>query len=244
MIYVNVTDDHIKKYPPHKHDYWEIMTYLQGEGYMYTEEGNLKFSPGEIIIIPPGVMHGSVSDDGFKNISVGGNFGNVFIFEKAVSLQDNNLQEGTKLAQLLFQSQNLDGYYRKSLAQTFALFLLERLKFKEPIYCAIEKILMQIKENALDTDFKISTILQQSGYAEDYIRCKFKTITGIHPIAYVTKIRIERAKYLIDIYGNSKSLSTIAEMCGYLDYVYFSKKFKSVVGLSPKDYLYAKVDIK
>ena len=41
-----------------------------------------------------------------------------------------------------------------------------------------------------------------------------------------------------DIYQDNLSLSEIAEKCGYLDYVYFSKKFKSVMGLSPREYRY------
>jgi len=41
---------------------------------------------------------------------------------------------------------------------------------------------------------------------------------------------------LIDLYRSTLSLQEIAERCGYTDYVYFSKKFKEVTGVSPRDY--------
>jgi AraC-like DNA-binding protein len=37
------------------------------------------------------------------------------------------------------------------------------------------------------------------------------------------------------------SLSEVAEQVGYDDYVYFSKNFKAVTGVSPREYLKAKI---
>ena len=41
----------------------------------------------------------------------------------------------------------------------------------------------------------------------------------------------------MDIYINSMSLNEISEKCGYTDYVYFSRKFKQVMGMSPRNYI-------
>ncbi len=43
-------------------------------------------------------------------------------------------------------------------------------------------------------------------------------------------------------YKNHFSLAEVAEKCGYTDYVYFSKKFKEKVGISPM--LYKKSGLK
>ena len=40
----------------------------------------------------------------------------------------------------------------------------------------------------------------------------------------------------MDIYNDELPLTEIAERCGYLDYVYFSKKFKSAMKASPREY--------
>jgi AraC-like DNA-binding protein len=84
------------------------------------------------------------------------------------------------------------------------------------------------------------SLLTKSGYAEDYIRAKFREITGYTPVEFLTKVRISQACSLIDMYGNSLQLSEIAEKCGYTDYVYFSRRFKALTGISPREYLRSK----
>ncbi len=237
MLSINQTNDGVIAYPPHRHGHYEIMTYIEGEGYMRTEMGDFRFTKGSIVVIPPSVLHGSRSEKGFKNISIGGDFEDIFMLSAPVAVQDNERGEGQQIAKLLLASGGIDGYYKESLAQAFALFVLERMRLHAPIDGAVERILLQIKKQAFLPEVKVVDILKASGYAEDYIRNQFTKLVGIPPIAYLTRLRMERAKYLIDVYGDSRSLGEIAETCGYTDYLYFSKKFKSAVGVSPKNYL-------
>lgn len=79
-INVGITDDGVVAYPLHKHETWEIMTYMTGKGYLYTPEMNYPFKPGTVILVPPGMMHGSVSEQGFKNISIGGDFDELILY--------------------------------------------------------------------------------------------------------------------------------------------------------------------
>ena len=66
---IYITEPGIKEYPPHTHEYWEIITYSEGTGYLYTPDKNYHFKPGTVIIVPPHTVHGSVSESGFVNIS-------------------------------------------------------------------------------------------------------------------------------------------------------------------------------
>jgi len=50
----------------HKHNNYEIMFYLCGTGNLRTQNKDYSFSPGSIIVVPPGIEHGSTSKDGFK----------------------------------------------------------------------------------------------------------------------------------------------------------------------------------
>ena len=50
----------------------------------------------------------------------------------------------------------------------------------------------------------------------------------------LNKKRLVTARLLIRI--TDEPLNKIAEICGYNDYVYFSKKFKSLFGFSPREY--------
>ena len=44
---------------------------------MKTTEKNYPFEPGSVIIVPPEIRHDSVSENGFKNISIEGEFDNI-----------------------------------------------------------------------------------------------------------------------------------------------------------------------
>ena len=87
-----------------------------------------------------------------------------------------------------------------------------------------------------DPDLDLAALLRESGYAEDYIRAGFKRVMGMTPTAFLIQMRIRHACYLIDTFRNTLSLSEIGERCGYVDYVMFSKKFKEVMGMSPRAY--------
>lgn len=99
-----------------------------------------------------------------------------------------------------------------------------------------KKIANKISNEYSDSDISLSQILNESGYSEDYIREQFKCYTGKTPTEFLTTVRITHACYLMEIYGDSVTLAEISEQCGYTDYVYFSKKFKQVIGVSPRKY--------
>ena len=115
---------------------------------------------------------------------------------------------------------------------------MQRFELDSAMQRSVKKITDEISQNAFDTQIDLTLILSKSGYSEDYIRSCFKKITGKTPSEFLTDVRIKNACFLIDIYKNKISLSEISERCGYLDYIYFSKRFKSVMGLSPREYRY------
>ena len=235
-LQINCTQDGIKTYPIHKHNNYEIMFYLQGEGYLRTTHTDYPFSPGSIIIVPPGIEHGSTSKNGFKNISVSGNFENCLRFEETVTLFDNKRNEGKMLATMIYDNRNKNNEYVSKLCIAYMHFILQYVSVADDIGISVNKIMCEIENNFWDCNINLRHLLQRSGYAADYVRSQFKKITNKTPNAFLTDIRIKHAVFLIDIYGNMLSLQQIAEQCGYIDYVYFSKKFKSILGVSPKEY--------
>ena len=113
---------------------------------------------------------------------------------------------------------------------------MQRFELDSAMQRSVQKIISEISQSAFDSQIDLALILSKSGYSEDYIRSCFKGITGKTPNEFLTDIRIKHACFLIDIYHNELTLSEISECCGYLDYTYFSKRFKSVMGISPRKY--------
>ena len=233
---INRTRDGVVQYPMHKHKNYEIMLYLEGEGYMSTELGNVPFQKGTVVIVPPNVAHGSVSKNGFRNVSVEGDFHGYFHFDTVKSFLDNDAEEGRILATMLYQNRYGNSAYLSSLCTSYLCFLSGYVEIDSAIRRSVQKIIAKISNNAFDSQIDLALILRESGYSEDYIRSCFKKITGKTPNEFLTDVRIKHACFLMDIYHDELSLAEISESCGYLDYVYFSKKFKSVMGTSPGKY--------
>lgn len=236
-IKINKTPEGILSYPCHSHRQYEVMYYTRGEGVMRTEDGDIPFSEGTVIIIPPKLSHGSFSERGFENISIEYGFEGRFAFDSPVVIQGSLDDDGAKLALMIFENKCGSEEYLSTLCRAYSQYLADRCDVKSAVSEQVRKIAEKIAADAFNPETDVSAHLRKSGYAEDYIRMRFRREMGKTPIAFLTELRIKHACYLIDIYKNTLSLSEIAERCGYFDYVYFSKRFKEYVGLSPREYM-------
>lgn len=237
MESINKTVEGTRRYPRHSHKRYEIMHYEKGNGVMWTECGEYAFEPGTIIIMPPNILHGSVSEDGFVNISIESDFDDLFRLDVPTVIVDKDGADGAQLSRMIWENRYGNEPYLHSLCIAYARFLLQKIKIENEMTSCINEVMRKISDRAFDTEINVAEILRQSGFAEDYVRAVFKRETGKTPIGFLTEQRIRHACYLIDVYGHTMSLSEIAEACGYTDYIYFSKKFKEYMGVSPRTYL-------
>lgn len=221
----------------HMHSEYEIIVYTEGKGQMVLEDGRISVAPGQIVIVPPGVLHGAESKVHVARIYIRGRFEHIFSFSFPMIVADNEEREGTMLGKMILRNRFAKSEYVESLVDAFAHFLTQSIQMKDKIGIAVEKLANQISYNFYDSGLDLQKLLSSSGYAEDYIRDRFKKLTGKTPVAYLTNVRISHACYLIDTYKNTLSLMQIAEKCGFNDYVYFSKKFKGITGVSPREYI-------
>ena len=233
---INRTQDGVTQYPMHTHRGYEVMLYLEGEGAMRTSQGDIPFQSGTVVIVPPGVAHGSTSAQGFRNISVEGDFDGYFHFDTVKTFCDSDRCEGRMLAEMIYENRYANERYLSALCTAYACFLMQRFESESMLWERVRRAVLEISQNAFDSGVDLAGILSESGYSEDYIRACFKRCTGKTPNEFLTEIRMKHACFLMEVYGDALSLSAVAERCGYLDYVYFSKKFKETLGVSPRGY--------
>lgn len=62
----------------------------------------------------------------------------------------------------------------------------------------------------------------------------FKNTAGISPVQFMLRIRIDRAKELLDF--TDKTVAEISEASGFSDQNYFARIFKKITGVSPTQY--------
>lgn len=90
----------------------------------------------------------------------------------------------------------------------------------------------------LDSNYKrnISSqiLTDYFGFVPSYLSSIFKSFYGKTPMEYVTERKMEEGKRLLR-QGNLR-VKEVAEQLGYDDSLYFSKVFKRMEGVSPKEY--------
>lgn len=83
--------------------------------------------------------------------------------------------------------------------------------------------------------FSIQELAERANTGVRQYNKLFKELTGRSPQEYMTELQINQAKKQMLISG--EPLSSIARNAGFQDVYYFSRRFKQMVGLSPKQYI-------
>jgi AraC-like DNA-binding protein len=79
----------------------------------------------------------------------------------------------------------------------------------------------------------IEEMARTLGYHRTYLSKIFKQFTGLPPMGYLLKVRMERAKQLLQ---EPLTVEQVASSVGYPDALYFSKQFKKWYGCTPSEF--------
>lgn len=79
----------------------------------------------------------------------------------------------------------------------------------------------------------IEQIAKNLDYHRSHLSTVFKKYTGMSPIHYCIKIRMEHA---VQLMAKPLMIKQIAASVGFFDSLYFSKQFKKYYGISPSKY--------
>ena len=86
----------------------------------------------------------------------------------------------------------------------------------------------------LDKPLRLATIASVAGYTQSYFNVLFRQETGYSCMDYLTQLRVHQACQWLDT--TTWPIKTIAAKLGYEDPLYFSRAFRSIRRVSPKEY--------
>jgi AraC family transcriptional regulator len=83
-------------------------------------------------------------------------------------------------------------------------------------------------------ELDLETLALESGYSQSYFLQTFRAATGYTPHQYMIRLRLEKARSLID--SGTISLIDIALECGFCSHSHFTRAFRRIVGVTPSEY--------
>lgn len=217
--------------------YMEILLVTSGKGELISEDEFYSISEGYICVIPGGCDYRVNAGSKYSALLISGPFGLISHLEGIRMLKDNEMAEGRKLAELIHYNRNGNEGYLGVLCEAYSRFILMNVDHNpKNTSAAISRIVLRIEKEFSVNDLSVGRLLDESGYARDYIRQEFENTTGMTPKKYLNSVRMQKAKALIELCSDEMTIGEIAERCGVIDPTIFSRIFKKHFGISPSQY--------
>lgn len=237
--YVGKVHEPIQSCKKHTHEYWEVVRYTRGRGYVEMGEGRVPFEEGDILVIPPHTVHSDHSENGFQNYHYEFE-DNAFPFHTWLRLYDNENHDFLDITEKLYREYQLHrNHYKEVVEHLYNILFYYLVSFaderKNPPY--VEFAVNEIVSNFSNPFYDFSATQERIPMNADYFRKLFSASVGMSPTRYLNSMRIDYAKRLLHLRSRSHlTVQEIAWMSGFRDHLYFSRVFRKSTGMSPKEW--------
>lgn len=143
------------------------------------------------------------------------------IYDNSLKHKEENIEELSVIIKPLCHMLNL------------LQLLLADIPETETQSAAFDSLLAFVQHNFMH-DITIRDIAQACACSESTVCHLFKQYTGFPVKKYITVLRIEQAKKLLET--SDIPISTVAQMCGFSNINYFPTAFKKYEGVNPTEY--------
>ena len=243
--------------PLHWHTELEVIRIVSGRLTLYVNNSEYDMSGGDVAIVSSGSLHRAephscTYECAVFDTSVAAGYNSTKVFDMMGPL----ISSDTEIAPLCPYAKEIiydlldtlsggDDYYELRVASLItelvrALYLAGAI---EPMRgegdrvshrrAAIELIIDKI-EKEYSHRLSLAELAATVGMNEKYMCRFFREFTGMTPLDYVNRVRIDRACHNMTV--NRMNVTEAAFECGFNELSYFSKVFKKYKGMSPGQY--------
>ncbi len=103
---------------------------------------------------------------------------------------------------------------------------------KDPVYPRLRRVVDELHAHIAEPA-RIGDLARLADMSVSQLERQFRRVFQLTPRAFLTKLRIDHAAALL---GGRATIASIAQACGYADHSAFTRQFRSVVGVTPRDY--------
>ena len=226
-------------FPMHMHHSFEFITVLEGN--MAVNIGNCRYelSAGEGVLVFPEQIHSLEGADS-KHLLIIFSPDTVNTYYSAHSTEIPRDSKITIPSYLTSQLQLLDAsssvIKRKAILYSLCAILDENAEYsskRNDEYGLIYSIFDYVERNYAN-ECSLHSMSLELGYNSSYVSRYFTEITNMSFISYLNRYKISKACYALS--NTNKSILECAYECGYSSLRSFNRNFKSVIGLTPREY--------
>lgn len=248
----------------HNHKLWELSYIVTGSGVRMIGQTCASFSAGDLVLLPPGIPHFWKFDEADTNTN--GDIENITILfsdqvlERLVEAFPNELAEVLQPLRNLHEALTFSAIDNKAMAQ---ILLVMRLQSQTERLISFFQLLVMIahckvcqvvgRQDIVDPDHQlmesiqtyiscnshrnitIEQISQHVGMNRQRFSKEIKRLTGRTFLTYLNEYRVERVCLMIRE-KHYKSVAEAAYHAGFNDVSYFHRVFRSIKGMTPKEY--------
>lgn len=238
----------------HYHTSVEIMQVMEGRVRLFADGTNRECEKGEIIFMPPSVVHEVVSlteDAAIRGV----------VYEPSLTeMADASMLFGAGRRIQYAVSSHEEGYPElcSCLERIQSFYGEDSISARMQIISGLLQLeavlirLFDLEENAASRDYqklqpvlaylhdhysekiRISRLSSLIHVCDDRLIRLFRDVTGETPVAYLTNLRIEACLRLLS--STDDSIASIAEQTGFGSDTYMTRVFKQKLGTTPGRY--------
>ena len=234
----------------HYHKENELYLLLKGRVKYFIDNKTYIVNEGDLIIIPPGILHSTDTDDCLYNERLLISFGKDFFFSNiSTSLQElfkeaiiHIPKENRSIIETMFykieneyNSKHDNKEIMLKLYITELLLYLHRYRtLNAQNEFSTDKIIQKIKQYInlnFEREISLNELSVEFGLTKSYLSKRFKSAVGTGINEYINYVRIEHAEKLLTT--EKLSITEVATRCGFNDSSYFATVFKKLKGVTP-----------
>lgn len=226
-------------FPRHRHPCWEIHLFTGGSGRLSQEGATWPLGDGVLTLTPPQTEHELEVDEALRfyylqfgaDRTIEGILGRLAQRQAAegpLKVDPSCLTEVSRLKDRL-DSTNPDRV--ASGVHGFRAWLFDLVAGRPDLRPdEVDRALAWVRQH-LDRRIGLDDLVAASGLDRYALSRRFKARTGLPPLAYVHRSKVEAASFLLA--GTDLSLAEVASRFGFSDEFHFGKVFKKWRGQTP-----------